>query len=116
MALSHVDRAGYPAAIWKYLISATMLGRPWALYAANAACLVSLGILGRFSSPGVRDILQSLGPVASHQLLSTAVPCLFYKMTASRVQVDARSVSHSGTSPIKVLRNPGIRNPFECKF
>ena len=56
MALSHVDRTGNPAAEWKYLTKAATLGSYYALYAANVACLALLGILGRYDSPGCRDI------------------------------------------------------------
>ena len=63
MTLSHVDRTGYPAAACKYLIKSATLGRSYALYAANVACLESLGILGRFDSPGCRENFQSRGPV-----------------------------------------------------
>ena len=60
----------------------------------------------------MRDILQSLGPVVSLQPVSTDVPCLLRTMNASCVKVTAQSVSHSGTTPIKVRRKPGIRCPL----
>ena len=109
MALSHVDRTGHLAAAWKYLIKSETLGRSYALYAANAACLESLGILGRFDSPGCRDIHQSLVSVALRQPVSTAVPYLLGTMTSLRVKVTAQLESHRGPTPIKVWRKPGIR-------
>ena len=94
MDLSHVDRNGYPASAWKYLIKSATLGRSYALYAANVAWLALLGIVDRFDYPGSRDICQSLGPVASIQPVSTAMPCLLRTMTASCVKVTAQSASH----------------------
>ena len=82
MALVHVDRTGYPASAWKYQIKSATLGRSYALYDANVVCLESLGILGRFYSPGCRTTRQRRGPVASRQPVSTAVPCLSRTMTA----------------------------------
>ena len=102
MALSHVDRTGYPAAAWKYLIKAVTLGRPYALSSANIACLALLGVVGRFDSPGCRDICHILGPVASRQPVITDVPCLLRMVTASRVKVTAQSESHRGPTPIEV--------------
>ena len=72
------------------------------MYLANAACLASLGILGRFDSPGCRDILQSRGPVESRQPVSTAAPCFSLTITALRVKVNAQSASHRVPNPIKV--------------
>ena len=112
IALRHVDRTGYPDAAWNYLIKAVTLGRSYALYADNVACLASLGILGRFDSPGCRDIRRSLGPVASRRPVSTAVPCLSLTMTASRVKVTAQSASHRVPTLIKFWRKPGIRCPL----
>ena len=93
MALNHVDRTGYPAAACNDLIKSATLGRSYALYAANVSPLESLGILVSFDSPGYTDILQSLGPVTSHQLVSTDVPCLLHTMTALCVRVTAQLVS-----------------------
>ena len=93
MALNHVDRTGYPAAACNYLIKSATLGRSYALYAANVSPLESLGILVRFDYPGCTDILQILCPVALHQLVSTAVPCLSHTMTALYVRVTTQSVS-----------------------
>ena len=112
MALSHVYRTEYPASLWMYLIKAIMMGRPYALYAANVACLELLGIVGRSDSPGCKAILQILGPVASRQTVSTDVPCLLHTMTASRVKVTVQSASHRGPTHIKVCRKPGIRCTF----
>ena len=50
MSLIHVDRTGYAAAAWDYLIQSVSLGRSYALYSANVACLELLGIVGRFDS------------------------------------------------------------------
>ena len=85
MALSHVDWTGNPA--WKYLTKAATLGRSYALYASNIACLASLGILGRSNSHGCRSIFQSRVPVDSRQPLSTAVPFLSLIITVLRVKV-----------------------------
>ena len=92
--LSHVDLTGYPVTEWKYMINAATLGRSYALYAANVAFLVLLGILGRFDSPGCNDIRQSLGFVASRQPVIISVPCFSCMMTATRVKVTAQSASH----------------------
>ena len=112
MSLSHVDRTGYPAATWKYLIRDSTLGRSYALYAANVACLELLVIVGRFDSPGWRAIRQSLGPVASRQPVSTAVPFLLITITASRLKVTTQSASHRGPTPIIVWRKPDISCPL----
>ena len=112
MALSHVDRTGYPAATWKYPINAATLGRSYALYAANVACLALLVIMGRFDFPGCMAIFQSLGHVASRQPVSMAVPCLSRTMTASRVKVTAQSASHRVPTPIKLWRKTCIRCPL----
>ena len=109
--LSHVDRTGNPVAAWKYLTKAVTLGRSYALYAANVACLAYLVILGRSDSPGYRAIRQSRVPVESRQPVSTDVPCLSRTMTASRMKVNAHSASHRGPTPIKVWRKPVIRCP-----
>ena len=50
--------------------------------------------------------------MASLQLVSTAVPCLLRTVTASRVKVTVQSESHSGTTPTKVWRKPGMRCPL----
>ena len=50
--------------------------------------------------------------MASLQLVITAVPCLLRTVTASRVKVTVQSESHSGTTPTKVWRKPGMRCPF----
>ena len=102
MALSHVDRTGHLAAAWKYLIKSETMGRSYALYATNVACLALLGIVGSFGSPGCRDIYQSIGPMASLQPVSMAVPCLSCMITALRVKVNAQSASHRVPTPIKV--------------
>ena len=112
MALGHVDRTGYPASVWKYLIKSVTLGRSYALYDANVVCLESLGILGRFYSPGCRATRQRRGPVASRQPVSTAVPCLSCTMTALRVKVTAQLASHKGPRTIKVWLKPGIMCPL----
>ena len=112
MALSRVDRTGYPTAAWKYLIKAATLGSSYILYAANVACLEFLGTLGRFESPVCRYIIQIRGPVASRQPVSTALPCLSYTMTASRLKVTEQSASHRFPTPIRVWRKTGIRGPF----
>ena len=109
MDLVHLDRTGYPAAAWKYLIKTVMLGRSYALYAANVACLESLGILGSFDSPGFRDVHQRRGPVASRQPVNTDMPFLSRTMTAARVKVTAQSASHRGPTHIMVWWKPGIR-------
>ena len=109
MDFIYVDQNGYPAAVWKYLIKAAMLSRSYMLYGANVACLELFGILGRFDSPGCRNIRQSLGPVASRQPASMAVPCLLRTMTDSRVKVTAQLASHMGLTPIKVWWKPDIR-------
>ena len=102
MDLSHVDHTGYPAATGKYLIKSATMGRSYALYVANVSCLASLGIMGRFDYPGCRDIRQRLGPVASRQPVSMAVPCLSCMMADSRMEVTAQSASHRDPTPIKV--------------
>ena len=112
MALSHVGWTGNPSAAWKYLTKSATLGRPYALYASNIACLESLGVLGRSDSPGCSEIHKSQGPVDSRQLVSTALPCLSITMTALRVKVTAQSVSNRGPNPIMVWRNPGMRCPL----
>ena len=112
MALIHVDRTGNPDVAWKYLIKSKKLGRSYALYATNVVCLASLGILGRFDSSGCRDIFQSRGAVDSRQPVSTAVPFLPCRMTASRVKVTSQSASYRGPTPIKVWWKPGIRCPL----
>ena len=71
-----------------------------------------LGILGRSESPGCRAIIQSLEPLASHQPVSTSVPCLSHTMTDSRVKVTVHSASHSGPTPTKVWRKPGMSCPL----
>ena len=48
MTLIHVFLTWNPSAAWKYLTKAATLGRSYALYVANVACLASLGILGRY--------------------------------------------------------------------
>ena len=65
--------------------------------------------MGRFYYPGCRDILQSLDPEASHQPVSTGVPCWSRTMTESRVKVTVHLASHSGPTPIKVYRKTGMR-------
>ena len=112
MDFSYVDQTGYPADACKYLIKSAMLGSSYSIYAANVACLESLGILGRFDSHGCRAIHQSLGPVASRQTVSTAFTCLSRMMTSLRVKVTAQSVSYRGATPIKVWRKPIIRCPL----
>ena len=112
MDLNYIDRNGNPADTWNYVIKAAYLGRSYALYAANVACLALLVIVDRFDYPVCRDISQSLVPVASHQLVSTAVPCLLRKMTASHVKVTALSASQREPTPIEVWRKPGIRCPL----
>ena len=112
MALSHVDRTRIPAAVWNYLIKATTLGKSYALYAANVACLSSLGIIGRFDSPGFMYICQSQVPVDSRQPVSMDVPGLLRTVTSLHVKVAAHSVSHRVPTPIKVWHNPGIRCPL----
>ena len=112
MDLSHVDCTGNPVAAWKYLTKAVTLGRSYALYAANVACLAYLGILGRSDSPSCRAIHQSRVPVESRQPVSTDVPCLLHTMTASRMKATAQSASHRGPTPIKVWRKPVIRCPL----
>ena len=112
MAFSHVDRTGYSAVVWNYLIRASTLGRSYAIYTVNATCLASLGILSRFYSPGMRDIHQSLGHVASHQPVSIDVPCLTRTISASRMKLIAQLASHSGPTHIKIWRNPCIRCPL----
>ena len=89
-----------------------MLGRSYALYFANVACLTLLGILGRFDSPGCKDMQHSLGPVDSLQPVSADVPGLLRTMTALRVKVTVQLTLHRGPTPIKVRRKPGIRCPL----
>ena len=112
MTLSHVDRTGNPAAEWKYLTKTATLGRSYALYAANVACLASLGILDRSDSPGCSAIFQSQGPVDSLQPVITDVTCLSRTMNASRVKVTAQLSSHRGPTPIEMCQKPDIRCPL----
>ena len=112
MDLSPVDRTGYPTAAWKYLVKSVTLGRSYALYAANVACLELLGIVGRFDSPSCRAISQSLDPMASRLTVSTAVPFLLCMMTASLTKVTVQSASHRGPKHIKLWQKLGIRCPF----
>ena len=112
MTLSHVDRTGNPSAEWKYLTKTATLGRSYALYAANVACLASLGILDRSDSPGCSAIFQSQGPVDSLQPVITDVTCLSRTMNASRVKVTAQLSSHRGPTPIEMCQKPDIRCPL----
>ena len=89
MDLSHVDWTEYPVAAWEYLIKSATLGRSYALYAANVACLELLGIMYRFEYPGCGAMRQILGPVDSREPVSTDLPCLLRTMTASHVKVTA---------------------------
>ena len=107
-----MDRNGNPTAAWKYLIKSAMMGRLYALYSANVACLASLGILGRFDFPGCRDIRQSRGPVESNQPVSMDVPCLLRTTPALRVKVTAQLELHRVPTSIKVLQKPGITCPL----
>ena len=68
--------------------------------------------MGSFASPGCRMIIQSRGPQALHHLVSTGVPCWYRAITALSVKVTVQSASHSGPTPIKVWRKPGMRCPL----
>ena len=70
-----------------------------------------LGILGRFSSPSCRAILQRRGPEFSRHPVSTGVLRASRTITAARVNVTVKYASQSGHTPIKVWRNPGIICP-----
>ena len=89
-----------------------MLGRSYALYSANIAYLASLGILGRFDSPGCRDICQSRVHVASRQPVSTAMPFLSRTISNSHVKATAQSESHRVPTPIKLWRKSVIMCPL----
>ena len=65
-----------------------------------------------FASPGCRAILQSLGPEASRQPVSTGVPCWSLTITTSRVKLTIQSASKSGPTPINVWRKPVMRFPL----
>ena len=71
-----------------------------------------LGILGRFSSPGCRAILQRRGPELSCHPVSTDVPRASLTITSARVNVTVQFASQSGPTPIKVWQNPGIICPM----
>ena len=70
-----------------------------------------LGILGRFYSPGCREILQRRGPEFSRHPVSTGVPRESLTITAACVNVTVQSASQSGPTPIKVWRNPSTICP-----
>ena len=50
--------------------------------------------------------------MASHQPVSTEVPCLSRTMTASRVKVTMQSASHSGPNPTRLCWKPSMRCPL----
>ena len=70
-----------------------------------------LGMLGRFSSPGFRAIIQRRGPDLSRHPVSNGAPQASLTITAARVNVTVHSASKSGPTPINVWRNPGIICP-----
>ena len=78
------------------------------IYASNVAMFAVLGILGRFSSPGCRAIIQRRGLEFSRHPVSTGMPRASLTITAVRLNVTVQSASQSGPTPIKVWRNPGI--------
>ena len=67
--------------------------------------------MGRFASPGCREILQSCFPEASYHLVRTGMPCWLRTITASCMKVTVQSASQGGPTPIKVWRETGIRCP-----
>ena len=73
---------------------------------------MSLCILGRFYSPGFRDIFHSLEPEASHQPVSNGVPCWSHMMMALNVKVTVQLASNSAPTPITVWRKPGMGCPL----
>ena len=58
--------------------------------------------MGRFASPGCKEILQSRGPEGSRHPVSTGVPWVSRTITVSRVKVTVQSASQIGPTPIKV--------------
>ena len=70
-----------------------------------------LGILGRFSSPGCRTIIQRRGPELLRHPVRTGVPQVSCTIAAACVNVTVQSASQSGTTPIKVWRKTGIICP-----
>ena len=68
-------------------------------------------MLGRFYSPGCRAIIQRRGPEFSRHPVSTGVPQVSRKITASHVNVTVKYTSQSGPTPIKVWRKPVIICP-----
>ena len=66
-----------------------------------------LDMLGRFSSPVCRAILQRRGPEFSRHPVSTGVPRVSRTITTSRVNVTVQSALHNGPTTIKVWRKPG---------
>ena len=68
-------------------------------------------IFGRFASPGCRATFQRRGPGCSRHSVSTGMLCASLTITSALVNVTVQSASHSGPTPIRVCRNPGIICP-----
>ena len=71
-----------------------------------------LGMLGRFSSLGFREIFQRRGPEFSRHPVSTGVTRASRTITAARVNFNVQSASYIGPAPIKVWQNPGVICPM----
>ena len=81
------------------------------LYASNVVLSAVCGIFGRFSSPCCTAIHQRLGLECSRHPVINGMPRASLTTTDAHMNVTVQSPSHSGPTPIKVWRDPGIICP-----